>query len=240
MKPMSRRTKIVLSGGIIVGLTVVALVNFTGLCRLEAVTLNDEPLSDWSGRYPMLSEAPLVRQPLELLADSILAVDTVCRVEIRPGGLHELDIRINRFTPECLLLDSETGIMLGLDSRGLVLPLDNAEINWERPVLTGLEAGPRFRLCRESLVSIVMDELDYVRDAHRDLYRLIDQIHFDDDGYVTVSVMGLGYVLRVSPRRLAGDLSRYVEFVTRFGPSLDSVAVVDLRFESMIITRRDG
>lgn len=240
MKRMSKRTQSILLAGIVVGLTMAAAINFTGVCQLQAVTLNDEPIENWLQRYSVLNEGPLVRQPLEQLADSILAADTVCRVEVRPGGLHELDIHINRFVPDCLLLDAKTGVLYGLDRRGRVLPLDNAEIDWERPVLTGLEAGPRFRLCRQPLVSIVMDELEELRDDHHDFFRLIDQIQFDTDGYVTVSVTGLGYGLRVSPRRLAGDVSRYLEFVTRFDPALDSVAMVDLRFENMIITREDG
>lgn len=237
---MSTRTKIILSGGIVAGLALVAVVNFTGVCRLHAVTLNEEPLEDWSQRYSMLSNAPLVRQPLGQLADSLLAADTVCRVEVRPGGLHELDIYVNRFVPACLLLDSESGVMYGLDRQGRILPLDNAEIDWERPILIGLEAGPRFELCRHPLVTLVMDELEELRDEHHDFYRLIDQIRFDDEGCVTVAVTGLGYTLRVSPRRLAGDLDRYLDFATRYNPDLDSITMVDLRFEDMIITREEG
>ncbi len=240
MTRMSKRTKFILSGGITLGLAMIAVINFTGVCRLQAVTLNGEPIEDWSRRYPMLSDAPLVRQPLDRLADDILAVDTICRVEVRPGGLHELSIRVNRFVPECLLLDVKSGVMYGLDHQSRVLPLDNAEVDWERPILIGLEAGPRFQLCRHPLVSIVIGELGELRDDHHHFYRLVDQIRFDDDGYVTVSVAGLGYSLRVSPRRLARDLKRYLEFVTRFDPALENVTVVDLRFESMIITREDG
>ena len=234
---MTRRTKIGLIVVTVIGATVVGLVDFTEMCRLEAVTLNGQPVEQWSEQFQVLQPRSIARQSLDSLARVILADDDVFQVDVDISGIHTLSVRTNEFTPECLLLDRKTGELRGLDNRARVLPLDNATVDWERPILTGLTAGPMFEPCRQAGVRTVTEELRKLRDSNEDIYRLIEEVRFEPDGSLTVQIAGLGYCLRLTPERFRRGIDQYLAFVTRFESDLEGVALLDVRYDNMVVTR---
>ena len=233
-----KRTKLFFAFGVVIVAVSVAVVNFTNVCRLEAVTLNGEPINDWSGRFDMLHEKSLFRQPLDSLAHVVLTDEGTFKVDISCSWPHTLNIRTNAFSPTCFLLDKMSGRLYGLEENGRIVPLKNAVTDWERPVLTGVKSGRWFGYCRDGRVKVVVDQLERLRNNNLNLFRLIDEIDFKTTDYVQVSVSGLPYRLKARPERLAKDLDRFIEFVTKFDPDLSGVRYLDLRFDNMIICAR--
>ncbi len=234
---MTRRTKIGLTIATVIGATIVGLVNFTEMCQLEAVTLNGQPVEQWSEQYQVLKPRSIARQSLDSLARAILAEDDVFRVDVDYSGIHSLSVRTNVFTPECFLLDEKSGEIFGLDDRARVLPLNNATPDWERPILTGLRAGAMFQPCREAGVRTVLEGLRELRDSDEDVYRLIEEIRFESDGSLTAQIAGLPYRLRLTPERFQQGINQYLTFVTRFESDLEGVVLLDVRFDNMVVTR---
>ncbi len=124
---------------------------------------------------------------------------------------------------------------IGLDEQARLIPLRDDESDWEHPVLTSLEAGKLFEHCRDARVSVIVSELEQLRRDNVDLYRLIEEIDFGAEAYLYVTVSGLQYRLKLRAESFVDDLGRFVEFVGSFNPVLDSVTMVDLRFDQMIV-----
>ena len=236
---LTKRTRVIIIGAIILGVSLVATVNFSGLCQLEAVTLNGQLVPDWIGPYAILQPGSVARQPLSELADSLLERDDVYCVDVNLSSPHTIGVVTNCFTPRALLLDKPTGTLFGLDEHARVLPLCNAELNWECPVITGLEAGQRFAIVSDQGVVELLRQLKELEDSHRDLYRLIEEIHFAKDGSVRVAISGLSFVLMVYPDQLAHRLDRFTTFYTQFDADLSKAELIDLRYDQMVIVREE-
>jgi hypothetical protein len=234
-----KRTKLFFAFGVVIVALSVVVVNFTNVCRLEAVTLNDEPFNDWPSSFDMLRKKSLFRQPLDSLARVVLADEGTFKVDISCSWPHTLNIRTNAFSPTCFLLDKTSGRLYGLEENGRIVPLQNAVTDWERPILTGVESGRWFGYCRDVRVKVIVDQLEKLRNSNLNLFRLIDEIDLETMSYVQVSVSGLPYRLKARPEGLANDLDRFIEFVTKFDPDLSGVRHLDLRFDNMIICARE-
>lgn len=219
-------------------LTVVAgaaVVNFTEVCRLEAVTLNDQPVADWQRRFTMLDDASMFRQPLDHLARAMLAQDSIYKVDVSCVWPHTLRVTTNAFTPTCLLLDKTTGRLQGLDAHGRIVPLSAGTEDGERPVLTGAKGGPALRYCPDTRVKVVAEQLELLRVRNAGLFCLIDEIDMTPRDHVQVMMAGQPYLLLVRPDDLANGLARFVEFVTRYNPNMKQVTLLDLRFDNLIL-----
>ncbi len=235
MRLLSKKTRLILAAVSLLGLTLALAADFTDACRLEQVSLDGQLLDDWQERFAMLRPGSLLDQPLDSLAGLLLRERDVFRVDLSYSTLHTLSVRTNRFTPTCFVLEESTGSLRGLDSRARLVPLHLPLDNWEHPVLMRARTGEMFAQCEDARVAMMVRQLGTLRDKHRDLYRLIDEIDFGNDGYLEVTVSGLPDRLRVCAETFPADMDRFVEFVTGFGPDLRGVSVVDLRFNSMVI-----
>ncbi|MCK4607606.1 MAG: hypothetical protein KAU35_09950 [candidate division Zixibacteria bacterium] len=235
MRLLSRKTMLILAAVAVLGLTLAVAADFTDACRLEQVSLDGQPLDDWQERFTMLQPESHLDQPLDSLAGLLLRKPDVFRVDLSYSTLHTLEVRTNRFTPACFVLEESTGRLRGLDSRARLVPLHFPLDNWEHPVFTRARTGEMFAQCKDGRVELMVRQLGTLRDKHRDLYRLIDEIDFGYDGYLEVTVSGLPYHLQVRAETFPADMDRFVEFVTSFGPDLRGVSIVDLRFNSMVI-----
>jgi hypothetical protein len=238
MNRLSNRMKLALAAASVFGVALVGVVNYTGACRLREVTVNDVSVEDWRQRYPMLDTNRGPLQSIQSVAEKVLDDTDVFKVDLSWSLPHRLDIRTNRFTPECFLLDKNTAQMYGLDDHGRVVPLTRPVGNWERPVLTGLTVRAMFERCSDTRVVVVARKLEQLRREHRDLFRLIEEINFDDEFGLTVTVAGLSYQLKLRAETMIEDVDRFARFITHFGVDLEEVRLMDLRFDDMIICER--
>lgn len=238
MRIFSKRVKLLLAFAVVFTGALLGVVNFTEVCRLEAVTLNDETIDDWRRQFDMLNEKSVFRQPLDSLTQVLLAKEGIFKVDISYSWPHTLDIRTNTFAPVCFVLDKTSGMLYGLDRDGRLIPLENAALDWERPVLTGVNAGSLLGYCEDVRVKVIVDQLERLHRNRLDFYRLLDEIDFEATDYVQVSITGLPFGLKVRAEQFLEGLNRFVDFITRFNPDLEGVRRVDLRFDDMIICAR--
>ena len=213
----------------------VVMVNFCGLCDLEAVTLDGSPLEGWEEEYGLSRGSMILRQPLDYLAAAILADDEVVKVDIDYRLPRKIEIRTNRFAPVCLVLDSRSGTMKGLTAQGRIVLLEPEIVDWENPVLVNLVADSLYGFCRDHRVRHVIQQLAEIHENYADLYRLIDEIDFGSPDCLTLSISGLPYRLRVSAGQLARQLDGFVVFLEQFHPNLEATRTLDLRFDDMVI-----
>jgi hypothetical protein len=238
MNRLSGRMKLGLAAASVVGVALVIVVNYTEVCRLQEVTVNDASVPDWRQRYPMLDTNLGPLQSLQSMAEKMLEDTNVYKVDLSWSLPHRLEINTNRFTPECFLLDEKTARLHGLDDQGRVVPLVRPVDNWERPVLTGLTVHSMFERCSDTRVEVVARKLTRLRHEHRDLLRLIEEVNFADQFGLTVTVAGLPYRLKLRAETMIEDMDRFARFITRFGVDLEEVRLMDLRFDDMIICER--
>jgi hypothetical protein len=159
----------------------------------------------------------------------------IYKVDVGFADFRTLRIRTNDFQPNCLLVDSLTGQLHGLDTEGRLLPLDSSQLAWECPLITGLSAWRTGQCGDDGRVPVVVRALEIVWRKHPDFYRLLSEVHMMDNGAAELTVSGLEYRLCLWPERFAAGIDQFVDFITRYSPNLDSITTVDLRFDNMIV-----
>ena len=223
---------------LVVGLTLVLTVHFADACRLESVRVDGEPMSEWQKSFDVLRPAALVSQQVDSLASVLLADEDVFKVDIDYRLPNELDIRLNDFEPVCYVVGKESGKLFGLNRNGRLIALKRSELDWERPVFTGVTTGNLHSFCRDPRVKIAIDQLEELREDNAGLYRLLDELDFSSSDHVRATIAGLPYYLWVRAERLTPDFERYLEFARNFQPDLADVYRMDLRYDDMIICAR--
>lgn len=235
----SKKVKLLLAFSVVLVAGVLAVVNFTDACRLETVILNGEPIDHWQDRYDMLSEASVFSQPLDRFAQRLLARKGIFKVDVSYSWPHTLNIKTNAFLPICFIVDKLSGNMYGVDRDGRLLPLENAWLNWECPVLTGVTAKRLLNYCDDVRVKAVVEQLEQLRTDQPDFFRLLNEVDFAASDHLEVFVAGLPYRLKVRAEQFLDDLNRFADFISRFNPDLDSVRQIDLRYDDMIICAKE-
>jgi len=235
MKFLSKKVAIIMAAGTIVALGICIAANLGVACKLEAVVLNDNPQLEWKTELSLLSPKSVLRQPLDSLATLLLADPDCYKVDVRYGGLNTIKIATNNFNPACFMLDAKSGQLYGLDNVGRLLPLDHAPTDWEKPIISGLNSWPVFTAGDDGRVPVLMQQLQLLKKREQELYRLISGIELRQPGYADINIAGLHYRLRLMPDELVVSVERWIEFMTRFEADLDSVSLLDLRFDDMII-----
>lgn len=230
--------------GLLIALVVIGAVltwsaRYSDAFRLEEVYLDGQPVADWEEQQSMLDTGAVFAQPLDSLADAILSRAGTHKVDVRVSLPHKIEITTNDFQSICFLLDRPTGIMIGLDRQARVVPLQKQSDQWEKPIITGVEADRRFHRSDNPAVTEIVSQLITIYEKNLDLYRMIDEIDLSRGNYARLYLSGLSFTLKARIGFLHHDLKRFVEFVTRYNPSLDDVKEVDLRFSNMIICGRN-
>ncbi len=219
----------------LVGMALLIGVNYTDACRLSEVTLNHTPIEKWDDGLGLKSDAPIVRQPIDNLAATLIEASDVFKVDIFYRLPSRIDVRTNNFEPVCFLLDAGSGRLFGLTEQARVVLLDNCDVDWEHPIITSVMAGQVFGLCSDARVGVIVEQLEWLRRDNIDLYRLIDEIDLGYESYVQVALSGLPYRLKVRAENFHKEMNEFVTFVGRFAPDLDGVTSIDMRFDAMII-----
>jgi hypothetical protein len=217
------------------GIALIVCVEFAGLQQLQAVTLDNQPLTDW-GRLELSPGKPMLRQEVARVAERLLCDTGTVKVDIAyelPASMH---ITTNGITPICYVADKLSGQIRGLDDQARTIPLRSNELTWELPVLTGVKTLGLFQSCADARVRLIVSDLARLADDDADLYRLIDEVDFSSDSLLTVTMSGLPYQLNVSADAFYREITGFVQFAEEFHPAVDSVARFDLRFDDMIIS----
>ncbi len=218
----------------------VAVISFTDVSTIEAVSLSGTVVKGWAEKYNLKKNSSVLDQPYEKLAEQMLRPDSALKVEISFSWPHTLKLELNSITPCCLLLGQENGRIFGLDKSCRVIPLAETAVDWERPLFTGIDNIKLYEVCSDSRVIRVLNALEKLRVENINFYRLIEQIDFGKHNRIEIMVSGLDHKVWVSADRTLGDLNRYLEFIGGFELDLTNIKLIDMRLEEMVITREKG
>jgi len=213
----------------------VMLVKFTDVCQLQAVTLNGQPVSQWDRTLGLNPSRNLFRQPLDSVANAMLAKSGIVHVEIKYQLPNGLSISTNNLDPACYVLDEISGIMYGVDQTGRAVPLERSSIDWERPIITGARIRGLHEFCSDSRVMILAPQMLRLQQEFPDLFRLIEEINLSNPGFVRVSISGLRYTLKLPSDKFAERFTDFRKFMSRFKPATAGVSSFDLTYDDMII-----
>ena len=235
MRPFTKKTRLILSAIVLGGAVLACLLEFTQVQRLEAVTLDGQRVPDPQKTLGLDPGASVLKQPLNVAARYLLLDDQTVRVDIDIALPASLDIRTNRFVPACLLLDRTSGNILGLDSRGRVVPLADDFEDWQQPLITGVAANRVLQKCDDPRVAVIVNQLGALAEENKELFHLIDEIDLSEPDRATVICSGLPYRLRLSADRFFDQVTDFFRFVETYRTNVDSSGMVDLRFAGLIV-----
>lgn len=235
MRLLSTKLSLILLAVTIVGAAMVISVRYVEACRLQQVVVNDQPVEDWSKKYEMLSNAPLIKQPVDSLIETVISKRSIYRVDLKYDWPNAIKMNLNDINPVAMLLDQSTGRIFGLDQQGRLVRLKKSDDQWERPVFTSVHAGRMFARPDDVRVKVVLDKLEQLRMENLNLYRLMEEIDFGNSSFLKVTIDGLPFRLKVRAENLIEDMNRFVEFMTRYDHDLAGTKLLDVRFEKMIV-----
>ena len=235
MITISKKISLALLAVIVIGGVLLVTVHYTSACRLEKVSLNQREVADWTNELGLDQGKSIYRQPVDSLAWALLGQRNIFKVDIDYSFPGEIDILVNNFEPVCFVLDKNSGKLFGLNNEGRVISLENLQFSWEHPVLTSLEAGRLFGYCQDTRAGVLVRCLEQLRKEKLDLYGLIYEIDLGSEYFVRVALSGLDYRLKIRAEHFCDDMNRFVDFVSRFDPQIDSVTSIDLRCDGMVI-----
>jgi cell division septal protein FtsQ len=235
MITVSKKIKLIIVGIIISGIGFFVVVNYTDACRLENVVLNGESVKNWPVRLGFKENEALVQCPVDSVAKVLLAKEKIFKVDVAYHLPNELEIKTNNFKPVCFVIGQESGKMFGLDDAGRLIGLENAEIDWEQPIFTGVNTGDMFSYCDDYRVPTAISQLEEIRNNQIDVFRLIDEIDFSNKGYLVASLSGLDLKFWVRADKLMEDMNRMVEFIHKYDTDISNLDYLDLRYDDMII-----
>ncbi len=240
MNSFSNKTRWYLAVAAAAGISFVIVMEFTDWHRLDAVTLDGQPVDDPQAELGLDPEASVFEQPLREVALGLLANDSTVIVDIDYTFPASLKLETNRFTPACLVLDQESGRMFGLNRQGWVVPLRDDYDDWERPFVVGVVANRIFETCDDPRVSLLVEQLVLLADENGALYRLIDEIEMSSPTYLTVTISGLPYRLKTSADDFLEQMLGFVRFLESYDSQIASARIIDLRFANMIVQESKG
>jgi len=235
VKPFTTKIRLILSAVVLGGAALVSLLEFSQWQRLEAVTLDGQPVVDPQKTLGLDPTASVLDQPLDIAARYLLIDDQTVRVDFDIALPASLEIRTNRFVPFCLVLDRATGSILGLNAQGRAVPLAEDFDDWQQPLITGVTANQVLQTCDDPRVAVIVAQLNMLVDENKELFRLIDEIDLSAKDYATVIFSGLPYRLRVGADGFFAQITGFFRFVETYRTNVDSAGIVDLRFTGLII-----
>ncbi|MDZ4723663.1 MAG: hypothetical protein SGI97_07145 [candidate division Zixibacteria bacterium] len=230
-----RILKFIVVGLTLAGLALIGLIHFTEIATLKAVTLDDEPLLDWSNRFSLSHDKMLLQQPLDEMAKEIMSRKGVVKVDIDYILPSKLQIRTNEFTSLSLVVDKVSGVMRGVTAEGRVVKLSESFSDWDQPVMTNVLSGTLYRYCEDSRVRMVIPQLLKLEQENSSIYRDISEIDFGSSEMLQVKFASFPVRVKVIETEFYSQIVSFSNFMEQFTPPTDSTVAYDARFEGIVI-----
>jgi hypothetical protein len=235
MNWLPREIRIILAVVVLGAIGLVIAARYTDICRLQAVTINGQAVTLPAEELGLRSDLTIFQQPLDSLADVLLAQSGIRKVDIAYSLPNGLRISTNDLTPVCMMLNCSSGLLYALDETGRVLPLDKDSQDWVRPVITGASVRRLFDFTSDLRVGLVVPQLERLGSDHGDVYRMIREVDFSRPDYLTVSVSGLPCAIKVPSDRFQARMDEFIHFMEQYDSRPYTASAFDLRYDDMII-----
>lgn len=213
----------------------VLLVKFTDVCQLQAVTLNGQSVQQWDRTLGLNPNRNLFRQPVDSVARAMLTQSGIVHVDIKYQLPNGLSITTNDLAPVCNVLDEFSGTLYGIDQTGRIVLMEQSDIDWERPIITGVQVRGTHEFTSDARVTMLIPQLLRIQQEYPDLYRLTEEVNLSNPDYVRVSISGLKYALKLPCENFAERFADFRRFMSRFKPATAGVSAFDLTYGDMII-----
>lgn len=166
-------------------------------------------------------------------ADDLLANKKVLKVDIDYSLPDGIEVSFNDMKPVAAVLTPEG--LLGISAEEYLIPFNATESGIDCPILTGYNPGELYQKVDDGEVTLVIENLDNLRDKSRDCYLLLSNIDFSSDDFISVYIDGLETEVIMYPGDLARNMKAIEAFLSDYEPDLSQVKRLDLRSEGMII-----
>ncbi len=213
------------------------IANFTQVCTLQAVTLNNDPVIDWNREFALAPGKPVFMQPVDSLAQAMIATSSVHKIDVDYQFPHAIAIRVNDYTPVSLFLDAPTGKIHGVTSDGLVIPLEKEQINWTMPMISGAKFRGLYKTSGDTRVAEITRELIRNGGKHPALTGQLSDIDFSDPNAVTLYFSGSNFKVLISADQFASHWNNLATFLTQYKVARDSMLAIDVRHGDLIVTQ---
>ncbi|MBK7143147.1 MAG: hypothetical protein IPH75_13820 [bacterium] len=230
----SKEIRVLLGMIIVCGASAVALVQYTDICRLNAVTINGEKVRRVED-LGLLATKPIVFQPVDSLADALMTRRGITKVDIDYKLPNSIRITTNELEPVCYLLDSKTGIIYGVEESGRVVPCELQGIDWNAPLFTGVAVKRLHEYPPDGRVMQILNQMRRLKETEPRLYREIEEIDLSRTEYATLVLANKPYRLKLQSEEFAEKYIGFDQFMMTFRPETDSVTSFDLTYTDMII-----
>lgn len=235
MKAFFTPLRMILLGIIAITGGLLAIGNYTEVCTLHAVTLNDEPVLDWERQFGFDATQPIYRQPADSLAEALVMTSTVHRFDLQYQFPRTIAIHTNNYTPVCLFLDAATGSVHGVTSAGLIIPLEADAVNWKMPMVVGAPFHGFYNPALDSRVVQMVASLDKISRVSPELYGQLSDIDFSDPDAVTLYFAGANFKVLMAVDQFDTHWQRLANFLQYYGVDYRSLTMLDARFGDMIV-----
>jgi hypothetical protein len=235
MMSIGREVKLFISSIILIAFGIVLLVQYTGICNLQAVILNGQEVKSWDQNLGLRSNVPVIKQPIDSLASALLMQQGITHVDIQYRLPSMLMISTNNLDPVCYMIDRATGTFFGIDESGRVVPVDISQSAWDLPIFTGTRVRRLHDYTDDYRVNLVLPQILAMRQTNPSLFKFIEEVDFSHPNYVGLGLQGRGFRLRLPADRFLQRLDEFTTFVDRYHPPLDSTSSFDLSYDDVII-----
>lgn len=230
----SKEVRVLLGMIILCGATAVALVQYTDICRLQAVTINGEKVRRVED-LGLTGSRPIVFQPVDSLADALMTRRGITRVDIDYKLPNSIRITTNELEPVCYLLDAKSGIIYGLEESGRVVPCELQGIDWNAPLFTGVTIKRLHEFPPDGRVMQILNQMRRLKEIEPRLYGDIEEIDLSRTEYITLVLANKQYRLKMRSQEFIERYISFDQFMMTFRPETDSVTSFDLTYTDMII-----
>lgn len=230
----SKEVRVLLSMIIVCGAAAVALLKYTDICRLQAVTLNGRRVQRVE-ELGLMSSRTILAQPIDSLADVLMTRSGITKVDIDYKLPNSIRIQTNTLSPVCFLLDSKTGLIYGLEESGRVVQVAEEKIDWDAPLFTGVAVKRIHEFPSDGRVMQILTQMRMLRQTDEYLLKQIEEVDLSRTEYVTVGLANKPYRLKMNSDQFAEKCREFDLFMSSFRPETDSVTSFDLTYHDMII-----
>ncbi len=230
----SKEVRVLLSMIIVCGAAAVALLQYTDICRLQAVTLNGQKVQRVE-ELGLMSSRTILAQPIDSLADVLMTRSGITKVDIDYKLPNSIRIQTNTLSPVCYLLDSKTGMIYGLEESGRVVLVPQEKIDWDAPLFTGVAVKRIHEFPSDGRVMQILTQMRMLRKTDEYLLNQIEEVDLSRTEYVTVGLANKPYRLKMNSDQFAEKCREFDLFMSSFRPEIDSVTSFDLTYHDMII-----
>lgn len=210
-------------------------VAYTDICHLRRVTLNGEPVVDWRGELGLYRRTSIFNQPLDSLAEALLARPGMRQVKISYALPDGLDIRTNTIEPVCFFLDSASGRLYGVDNSGRIVPARIPAPPFGRPIISGARMVRLYDCPDDPRVPAVVADYLKVRERHPVIDSLLAEIDLSDPQGVSATLSDNLVRLELPSDSFGVRLQRFMDFQRQYPEALYTARDIDLRYQTMLV-----